>query len=53
MSNKQQFTHNINKAQRQRIAENDIKTQILDSPGFSKTANLYTQIMSDRLQNNM
>ena len=53
MSNKQQFTHNINKAQRQRIAENDIKTQILDSPGFSKTANLYTQIMSDRLQNNL
>jgi len=50
--NKQQFNHNIKKAQRQRIAENSIKNKISDSPGFSKTANLYTQIMSDRLQNN-
>tara|TARA_R110001592_G_scaffold24172_2_gene93737 strand:- start:126 stop:431 length:306 start_codon:yes stop_codon:yes gene_type:complete len=53
MSNKEQFTHNLKKAQRQRIAENDIKTQISNSPGFSKIANLHTQIISDRLQNNL
>ena len=54
MSNKQQFNHNINKAQRQRIAENDIKTQISNSPGFSKIAenDLHIQIMSDRLKYN-
>ena len=50
--NKEQFTHNIKKAQRQRIAENHIKTQISASPGFSKIANLHTQIMSDRLKYN-
>tara|TARA_R110000824_G_scaffold65440_8_gene170448 strand:+ start:2076 stop:2333 length:258 start_codon:yes stop_codon:yes gene_type:complete len=36
MSNKEQFNHNINKAQRQRISEND----------------LHIQIMSDRLKYN-
>jgi hypothetical protein len=34
--NQQQFNHNIKKAKRQRTAENNIKTQILDFPGFSK-----------------
>ena len=54
MSNKEQFNHNIKKAKRQRIAENDIKTQISESPGFLKIAenDLHIQIMSDRLKNN-
>ena len=54
MSNKEQFNHNIKKAKRQRIAENDIKTQISESPGFLKIAenDLHIQIMSDRLKYN-
>ena len=49
MKNKEQFNHNIKKAQRQRLAENKPKTQILNLPGFS---NMHTQIMSDTIKYN-